>query len=62
MQKNKNIKNVKEYIKQVNICKVKIYKVMSNRNGNMEENKQNKEKNIQIQNCVSKNDPLDHFY
>ena len=48
MQKNKNMKNVKEYIKQVNICKVKIYKVMSNRNGNMEENKQNKEKNIQI--------------
>ena len=62
MQKNKNIKNVNEYIKQVNICKVKIYKVMSNRNGNMEENKQNKEKNIKIQNCVSKNDPLDHFY
>ena len=44
MQKNKNLKNVKEYIRLVNIYKVKIYKVISNRNGNMEENKQTKEK------------------
>ena len=40
MQKDKNVKNIKEYVKKVNIYK-KNYKVISNRNA-----KPNKKKNI----------------
>ena len=40
MQKNKNVKNVKEYVKKVKIY-IKNYKVTSNRNA-----KPNKKKNI----------------
>ena len=43
MQKNINVKNVKEYVKKVNIY-MKNFKVTSNRNVNKETNKQNKEK------------------
>ena len=43
MQKNINAKNVKEYVKKVNIY-MKNFKVTSNRNVNKETNKQNKEK------------------
>ena len=43
MQKNINVKYVKEYVKKVNIY-MKNFKVTSNRNVNKETNKQNKEK------------------
>ena len=43
MQKNKNVKNIKEYVQNANIY-TKHYKVTSNRKFNKEINKQNKEK------------------
>ena len=43
MQKNINVKNVKEHVKKIKIQK-KNYKVTSNRNVNKENNKPNKEK------------------
>ena len=42
MQKNINVKNVKECVKKVNIY-TKNYKATSNRNVNKETSKQNKE-------------------
>ena len=50
MQKSKNVKNVKEYVKKVNIC-IKNYKVTSNRSF-----KPNKERiyksNKEIEMCI----------
>ena len=43
MLKNIGVKNVKEYVKKVNIY-IKNYKVTSNRNVNKDTNKPNKEK------------------
>ena len=43
MQRNIDVKNVKEYVKKVNIYK-KNYKVTSNGNVNKETNKRKKEK------------------
>ena len=43
MQKNINVKNVKEYVKKVNIY-TKNHKVTSNRNVNKDTNKPSKEK------------------
>ena len=55
MQKNINVKNVKEYEEKVNIY-IKNYKVTSNRNINKEINKQDKEKiyqnNKYIEKCI----------
>ena len=41
-QKNVNVKNVKEYVRKVNIY-IKDYKVTSNRNVHKKTNKRNKE-------------------
>ena len=50
MQKNKNVKNVKEYVKKVNIY-IKNYKVTSNRN--VKPNKERKYKsNKYIEICI----------
>ena len=55
MQKNINVKNVKEYEEKVNIY-IKNYKVTCNRNINKEINKQDKEKiyqnNKYIEKCI----------
>ena len=51
---NINVKNVKEYVKKVNVC-TKNYKVTSNRNVNKETNNQTKKKYIKATNiykCV----------
>ena len=45
MQKKVNVKNVKEYVKKVNVY-IKNYKVTYDRNVNKETNERNKRKNI----------------
>ena len=47
IQKNINVKNVKEYAKKVNVY-MRNYKVQFNRNVSKEINKQNKEKCLKI--------------
>ena len=47
IKKNINVKNVKGYVKKVNVY-MRNYKVQSNRNVNKETNKQNKEKYLKI--------------
>ena len=47
IQKNINVKNVKEYAKKVNVY-MRNYKVQFNRNVSKETNKQNKEKCLKI--------------
>ena len=44
-RKNINVRNVKEYVKKVNIY-MKNHKIASNRNVNKDTNKPNKKKNI----------------
>ena len=55
MQKNINVKTVKEYVKNVNIY-IKNHKVTSNRNVNKDTNKPSKEKiykgNKHIEICI----------
>ena len=47
IQKNINVKNIKEYAKKVNVY-MRNYKVQFNRNVSKEINKQNKEKCLKI--------------
>ena len=53
MQKNKNVKNVKEYVKKVNInIYIKNYKLISNRNIKPNQTKKEYIKATNIQKCV----------